>query len=201
MRLTDAEILLEIETRQLIFDPLINVAGSKEGKSQIGCSSVDLRLGGEFRGWKQKPKRPEPIPRSRIDPLFRRKEDFYRLLDEHTQLVEYDASEGFVLRPHVLVLAQTLERVELPNYLTGWVEGRSSLGRLGLMVHSTAPTLHAGWKGRIVLELYLHAEWELILKPGELRICQLILEKASRPYEGEDIGMFADQRGLMPEKS
>lgn len=202
MRLTDAEILLEIETGRLVFDPSIHVASSREMKSQIGRSSIDLRLGKKFREWKQNPESPESVLRARIDPLqIREEQDWHRLQEEYTQSVEYDPREGFVLRPHQFVLGETLERVQLPNYLAAWVEGRSSLGRLGLMVHSTAPALHAGWKGRIVLELYLHAEHELILSPEELRICQLILEKASRPPQGREIGIFNDQRGLMPERS
>ena len=88
-------------------------------------------------------------------------------------------SSGYVLKPGAFVLAQTKEEVGFPFnkfiQLAGRIEGRSSFARTGLLIHFTAPTLHAGWQGKITLELLNHGPFNMILTPG-LAICQLIVE-------------------------
>lgn len=87
---------------------------------------------------------------------------------------------GYVLEPGSFILAKTKEKVGFPLHsaqkpLAGRIEGRSSFARTGLLVHFTAPTLHAGWTGHITLELLNHGPLSLTLRPG-LAICQLIVE-------------------------
>lgn len=85
---------------------------------------------------------------------------------------------GYTLAPGQFVLGQTSEVVGFPSSqvpLAGRIEGRSSFARTGLLVHFTAPTLHAGWTGKIALELLNHGPLQLLLRPG-LEICQLIVE-------------------------
>ena len=102
--------------------------------------------------------------------------------------------EGFVLHPNRFVLARTIEEVELPlspTCLAARIEGRSSFARAGLLVHFTAPTIHAGFAGRIALEIINLGEFSLILRSGS-PICQLIVETV----DGEPIRMdsqFQDQ--------
>jgi dCTP deaminase len=83
--------------------------------------------------------------------------------------------EGFVLHPNRFVLARTIEEVKLPLSLAARIEGRSSFARAGLLVHFTAPTIHAGFAGRIALEMINLGEFPLILRSGT-PICQLIVE-------------------------
>jgi dCTP deaminase len=110
-----------------------------------------------------------------------------------------DPKTGFSLVPRRLALGWTLEYVELKieTRLAARVEGKSSLARLGLVVHMTAPTIHAGFKGRIRLEMMNHGAVPIRLWPG-MRICQLIFETtlgtAELGYKGQFIGQTAELR-------
>lgn len=92
----------------------------------------------------------------------------------------------FVLPPQQFAVGMTQESVGLPTRarLAARVEGRSSLARIGLAVHLTAPTIHAGFHGLIVLEMFNFSPYHLRLVPGKLAICQLIFEKVSRTPSG-----------------
>mgnify|MGYP003877240299 CR=1 FL=1 len=105
--------------------------------------------------------------------------------------------QPFALEPNKFVLAQTLERIELrlhddgPN-LAARIEGRSSYARCGILVHFTAPTIHAGFRGHITLEIINLGPTTVLLAPG-MPICQLILEEvAGRPFSNDS--QFQDQR-------
>jgi len=93
------------------------------------------------------------------------------------------------------LLAWTRESVDLPirSKLSARVEGKSSLARLGLAVHVTAPTIHAGFKGQIQLEIINHGAKEIILRPG-MRICQLIIEATLGTPEKGYSGIFSGQK-------
>ncbi len=82
--------------------------------------------------------------------------------------------------PGQFVLAYTKERVKLPNYLSGRIEGRSSFARLGISIHQTAPTVHATFEGQLRLEILNNGPYECRLSP-DLRICQLVLERLGSP--------------------
>ena len=104
------------------------------------------------------------------------------------------------LHPGELALAVTLESVTLPADLVGWLDGRSSLARLGLMVHVTAHRIDPGWSGCIVLEFYNSGKLPLALRPGML-IGALSFEPlsgpAARPYNRREDAKYRDQQGAV----
>ncbi|OGS02542.1 MAG: dCTP deaminase [Elusimicrobia bacterium RIFCSPLOWO2_12_FULL_59_9] len=105
-------------------------------------------------------------------------------------------SDVYEIKPREFLLAQTLERVALPlkkgrACLAARVEGRSSYARSGLSVHFTAPTIHAGFDGKITLELMNHGEYSIMLRPG-MFICQLIVEQVFG-YPFENVSQFQNQ--------
>ncbi|CAD6509468.1 dCTP deaminase [Candidatus Profftia tarda] len=106
----------------------------------------------------------------------------------------------FFLHPGELALAVTLESITLPNDLVGWLDGRSSLARLGLMVHVTAHRIDPGWKGSIVLEFYNSGKIPLALRPG-MPIGALSFEclsgPALRPYNIRQDAKYYDQQGVV----
>ena len=106
--------------------------------------------------------------------------------------------EAFFLHPGELALAVTLESVSIPDDLIGWLDGRSSLARLGLMVHVTAHRIDPGWQGKIVLEFYNSGKLPLALRPGML-IGALSFEPlsgpAARPYNRREDAKYKGQQG------
>ncbi len=108
-----------------------------------------------------------------------------------TELLRIDDDEPFILHPGEFVLGQTLEWVELPNDLVARLEGKSSLGRLGLLIHSTAGYVDPGWKGNLTLELSNVANLPIALYFG-MRIGQISFFRMSspvdRPYGSPDLG-------------
>lgn len=136
----------------------------------IQPSSIDLHLSTEF----------EVFHNSRypyIDPMAEQ--------PGLTGPVIASAEEPFVLHPGEFVLASTVERIELPRDIVARLEGKSSLGRLGLMIHSTAGYIDPGWKGRITLELSNAANLPILLTPGmkigQVSFMQMTTE-VDRPY-------------------
>ncbi len=105
--------------------------------------------------------------------------------EELTELVEVSGDEAFILHPGEFVLGSTLERVTLPDDLVARLEGKSSLGRLGLLIHSTAGFIDPGWDGHVTLELSNVANLPITIYPG-MKIGQLsfvqLTEPAERPY-------------------
>jgi dCTP deaminase len=166
--LTHDQILAEIERGRLRIEPF--------SPEQVGPASVDLHLGEEVRI--RAGDGSEPID---VDTAT----DFR----EVTEVVEL--GEGFVLDPGETVHGVTRERVFLPPDLCAWIDGRSSIARLGLTVHVTSGFVHPGVRNHQVLEMRNLSRVPLRLKPG-IRICQVILERT----EGEAVyqGRFAEQR-------
>jgi dCTP deaminase len=123
--------------------------------------------------------------------------------EELTELVEV-GDEAFILHPGEFVLGSTLERVTLPDDLVARLEGKSSLGRLGLLIHSTAGFIDPGWDGHVTLELSNVANLPITIYPG-MKIGQLsfvqLSEPADRPYGSEGIGSkYQGQRGPTPSR-
>ena len=121
-----------------------------------------------------------------------------------TELVEATNGEAFILHPGEFVLGSTLERVTLPDDLVARLEGKSSLGRLGLLIHSTAGFIDPGWDGHVTLELSNVANLPITIYPG-MKIGQLsfvqLTEPAERPYGSEGIGSkYQGQRGPTPSR-
>lgn len=152
---------------------------------QIQPSSVDLRLGETFRTFKNL-----HIPY--INPL----EDDE--LEKYTETVQIEDGEPFILHPGEFVLGTTVERVEVPNDLVARVEGRSSLGRLAVIIHATAGFVDPGYRGQITLELSNLGTVPVALYP-EMRCSQIVFEEmtseADRPYGAERGSKYQDQEG------
>jgi len=148
----------------------------------------------------------------RLDRLFRVFENHrYSTIDpsadqpDLTRLIEPDADEPFVLHPGEFVLASTLEVVTLPDDIAGRLEGKSSLGRLGLLTHSTAGFIDPGFSGHVTLELSNVANLPIMLWPG-MKIGQLCLFRLSSPAErpygtGATGSRYQGQRGPTPSRS
>lgn len=163
MILSDGDIKKALATKRIAISP------KPDFTTQLGSCSIDLRLGDTFRVFNH-----SKFPF--IDPS---KKDFS---NEITKEVKVKKGENFIMQPGDFVLAVTLENVRIPRDLMGRLEGRSSLGRLGLVVHSTASTFDAGWDGKPVLELGNLGRMAISLTPG-MRICAMTFEQLSSPAE------------------
>ena len=147
----------------------------------------------------------------RVDRLFRvfhnNRYPFIDVREEQedlTELVEVEDDSPFVLHPGEFVLGSTLERVTLPDDLVARLEGKSSLGRLGLLIHSTAGFIDPGWDGHVTLELSNVANLPITIyfgmKIGQLSFVQLT-EPAEHPYGSDGLGSkYEGQRGPTPSK-
>lgn len=139
---------------------------------QIQPSSVDLRIGSEFKGFKI-------IKKPFIDP--KDPED----LDSYMESMHIENEESFIIHPNEFTLATTYETVKIPDNLVARVEGRSSMGRLGITMHVTAGYIDPGFEGKITLEISNIGKMPVALYPGQ-RACQIVFEtmisSADRPY-------------------
>jgi dCTP deaminase len=147
----------------------------------------------------------------RVDRLFRVfRNSRYPYIDvkqeqeELTELVEVAGDEAFILHPGEFVLGSTLEQVRLPDDLVARLEGKSSLGRLGLLIHSTAGFIDPGFDGHVTLELSNVANLPITIYP-EMKIGQLsfmqLAEPAERPYGADGMGSkYQGQRGPTPSR-
>jgi dCTP deaminase len=156
--------------------------------SLLQPSSVDVRVDRLFRVFRNN-------RASYID--VKREQDL-------TELVEIDEQEPFILHPGEFVLGSTLERVRLPDDLVARLEGKSSLGRLGLLIHSTAGFVDPGFDGHVTLELSNVANLPITLyygmKIGQVSFMQLS-EPAANPYGTGTIGSkYQGQRGPTPSR-
>src|SRR5205814_6354234 len=125
-------------------------------------------------------------------------------MEELTELVEIGDDDGFILHPGEFVLGSTKERVSLPDDLVARLEGKSSLGRLGLLIHSTAGFVDAGWDGHLTLELSNVANLPITLYPG-MKIGQIsflqMTTAADQPYGSSGLGSkYRGQRGPTPSR-
>jgi dCTP deaminase len=124
--------------------------------------------------------------------------------EELTELVEVDGERPFILHPGEFVLGSTLERIKLPDDLVARLEGKSSLGRLGLLIHSTAGFIDPGWDGHVTLELSNVANLPITIyhgmKIGQLSFVQLT-EPAEKPYGSSSLGSkYKGQTGPTPSR-
>jgi dCTP deaminase len=172
MILSNVEIHRAIDEGRLVLDP--EPRPRKPGPDAAYCpyktSAVDLQLGDEVSYLK------DSLP---LDINLARG-GFASLFGPNSIRQKLTTEQPFVLRPGRLILGRTLQRVELPlcrdgKCLAARVEGKSSYARCGLLVHFTAPTIHAGFEGTITLELYNMGTLGISLYPGT-PICQLIVE-------------------------
>lgn len=134
-------------------------------------TTLNVHLADEFTVWKDF----GPGTRISVDPGaigF----DFKKHGSDFTRTARADRDGCYEVRRNEFLLCITREYIKLPLALAARIEGRSSLGRVGLGVHVTAPTIHAGFEGCITLEIFNHSSIPVILRPG-MKIAQLIIEK------------------------
>ena len=164
MVLSDRDLEYELENGDLVVAPI-------EKEQQIQPASIDVRLGREF----------QYLPEQRI---ISPRDDF----DGPT--TSRELGEGIALEPDDFVLGTTLEYVEIPPHLLGRLEGRSSIGRMSVCIHSTAGIIDPGYAGEITLEISVDSDRVVVLEPG-MRIGQLTIEPLSSPAECP----YGDERG------
>ena len=160
--LSDKTIKEYLEEGKIVIDPL-------KDEQQIQPSSVDLRLGDEFKVFKV-------IRKPYIDP--KDEEDIAEYMESST----VPEGEAFIIHPNEFALATTQEYVKVPDDLVARVEGRSSMGRLGVTMHVTAGYVDPGFEGRITLEISNIGAMPVALYPGQ-RVCQLVFETMTTPAE------------------
>ena len=159
MVLSDRSIRREIEDGRIVIDPY--------DEALVQPSSVDVRVDAAFRVFHN----------SRYTHI-----DVRKRMDDLTELVRKEGDEPFILHPGEFVLGQTLERVTLPEDLVARLEGKSSLGRLGLLIHSTAGFIDAGFEGNITLELSNVANLPITIYRG-MPIGQISFMRMDQPVE------------------
>lgn len=162
-------ILSDTDIKKALKDKRIVIKPTPDLKIQLGSCSIDLRLGYLFRVFDHS-KYPY------IDPY---KKDYG---EEITKEIKLKDGQQFIMQPGDFVLAVTLENVKIPDNMMGRLEGRSSLGRMGIVVHSTASIFDPGWDGRCVLELGNLGRMAVALTPG-MRICAMTFEELKSPSE------------------
>ncbi|QLD90192.1 dCTP deaminase [Natronomonas salina] len=179
MILSDADIRRRLTDGDLVVEPL------DDPELQIQPASIDLRLGREFLEF-QRTNIPCIHPNSEQE------------VDEYVDETYVEEGDDFILHPGDFVLGTTKERVEIPNDIIAHVEGRSSLGRLAVVVHATAGLCDPGYEGQITLELSNLGTAPVALTP-EMRISQLTFTElkspAERPYGAERGSKYQGQRG------
>lgn len=186
MRLCDRDIEAWLDNGKLVISPRPPI-------ERINGATVDVRLGNQFRVFRGHTAAfiDSSGPKDEVSAALD------RVMSDEIVLPE---GEAFFLHPGELALAVTLESVTIPNNLVGWLDGRSSLARLGLMVHVTAHRIDPGWQGCIVLEFYNSGKLPLALRPGML-IGALSFEPlsgpAARPYNSRQDAKYRDQQGAV----
>ncbi|XBC39834.1 MAG: dCTP deaminase [Buchnera aphidicola (Chaetogeoica yunlongensis)] len=185
MRLSDQDIELWIRKKKLIIHPVPD-------QEFIHGVTVDIRLGNEFFTFCNN------FPES-VD-LSKSSSEVFSLLNKLTNKKEIVSNDNvFLLNPGVFVLAITFEKFIIPNNLVGWLDGRSSLARLGLMIHATSHRIDPGWKGNIVLECFNFGKTTLSLRPGMLIAAlsfELLSSPSVRPYNIRSNSKYFNQTGI-----
>ena len=181
MILSDRTIREELSSGRITIEPL--------GEGALQPSSVDLHVDRYFR-----------VFRNHTTRVIDVKEDQTDL----TELVEVAEGDAFILHPGEFALGSTSERVAVPDDLVARLEGKSSLGRLGLLIHSTAGFVDAGWDGHLTLELSNVANLPITIYPG-MKIGQIsflhMTTPAEHPYGTGALGSkYRGQRGPTPSR-
>ncbi|MFO7834519.1 MAG: dCTP deaminase [Halohasta sp.] len=179
MILSDTDLLDRLGEGDLVVDPIDDL------DTQVQPASIDMRLGSEFLEFQRTnipcihPNRAEEV-------------------DDYVRETYVEEGEEFILHPGDFVLGTTKERVEIPDDLVATVEGRSSLGRLAIIIHATAGFIDPGFSGQITLELSNLGAAPVALSPG-MRVSQIVFTElksdATRPYGAERGSKYQDQAG------
>lgn len=179
--LSDRSIREALADGRIVIDPF--------DESMVQPSSVDVRLDRYFR-----------VFLNHTMPVI----DVKRDLEELTRLVDIDDERAFILHPGEFVLGSTFERIGVPDDMVARIEGKSSLGRLGLLIHSTAGFIDAGFDGHITLELSNVANLPITLYPG-MKVGQIsflrMTTPADVPYGSNSLrSKYQGQRGPTPSR-
>lgn len=182
MVLSDRDIVKALESGRIRIDPAPDLA------VQLGSVSVDFRLGTTFMVF-------EHSRFSFIDPRHPQS------IGDAMRTIEVAEDEPFIMQPGDFALASTIESLELPDDLLGRLEGRSSIARLGITVHSTAAVFEPGWIGTATMELSNLGRMAVALYPG-MRICAFSFETltspVTTPYRLKANNKYAGQRTPRP---
>lgn len=183
-------VLSDRDIKKYLKNGIIKIIPKPDLSTQLGSCSLDLRLGDTFRIFEH----------SRF-PYFDPHDKKYS--GEVTSVVKVAKGVPFILQAGDFVLATTIESLELPDDLLARLEGRSSLGRLGIVVHSTASVFEPGWRGKVVMEMGNLGRMPVALYPG-MRICALTFETLSSPvdvpYHKKKGAKYVDQDSPTPSK-
>ncbi len=171
MVLSDRTIREQLAEGRLVIDPFDDAL--------VQPSSVDVRVAAQFR-----------VFHNNRQPYI----DVRQPSEDLTDLVEIAGDEPFILHPGEFVLGSTLERVAIPDDLVARLEGKSSLGRLGLLIHSTAGYIDPGWDGHITLELSNVARLPITIYQG-MKIGQLSFLALTTPVDAPYRGKYQGQKG------
>ncbi len=178
--LSDRDIKKAIKQGKIIINDLV--------EENISCASIDLRLGNEFRTFKH----------AEITHIDVRNNNIQDLM----QLTRLGNDKPFTVHPNQLVLGITKEYIKMPADMIARLDGRSSLGRLGIIVHSTAGTVDPGFEGKLTLEISNISNIPVCIWPG-IKICKLTFEelssKSEKPYNKRPDSKYCKQQN--PEAS
>lgn len=177
MILSDRDIRAQLQQGTIRIDPLPDL------EIALGACSVDFRLGNTFMVF-------EHSSYSYIDPRQPQS------IGDGMRTIEVDDGDRFIMQPGDFALASTIESLELPDDLVARLEGRSSIARLGITVHSTAAVFEPGWIGTATMELSNLGRMAVALYPG-MRICSFTFEQltspAEVPYRSKENNKYAGQ--------
>ncbi len=170
MILSGTDIARALKNKSLVIDPKPELAA-------IDSSALDLKVGEPFFTWNRALVEQQGVAVTVNLDTFK----FKSLSEPFLREVQKESNGQYIIEPGQFYLSATHERVYLPieSRLAARVEGKSSLARLGLVVHMTAPTIHCGFDGVITLEIFNYGPFPLRVTPGRTRFCQLIIEKLS----------------------
>lgn len=178
-------VLSNVDIRKYILEGKIKITPEPDLGIQLGSCSIDFRLGNVFRVFEHS-KYPYIDLKSKVN------------VDDLMRRVDVPDGDAFTMQPGEFVLAATQEKLELADDVMARLEGRSSLGRLGIIVHSTAGLFDPGWVGNATLELGNLGRMPVILYPG-MRICAFTFEQLSSPssvpYHLKPANKYAGQGG------
>ncbi|MCW5197618.1 dCTP deaminase [Buchnera aphidicola] len=186
MRLCDEDIKKWILKKKLIITPTPNM-------KKIHGATIDIRLSNKFRIFKKS--------HDAIIDLNKSSENIKSVLKKNiSDEICIADNKSFILKPKNFALALTIEKISMPNNLVGWLDGRSSLARLGLMIHMTSHRIDPGWNGKIVLELFNAGNFILALTPG-MFIAALSFEIlsgfSSKPYNYKNRSKYFNQESII----
>ena len=202
MLLSDTDIKKALQTKKIVIKP------APDFTTALSPCSVDLTLSTEFKVFEYTKLFYVDTKKKLADDLLEcstREAALFCLSNSlghvnTTLLIKVKRDDPFILQPGEFALGATFEWIKLPDDIAGRLEGRSSLGRLGIVIHSTAALIHPGFNGNIVLELGNHSRMPVALYP-HMRICALSFEKlttpAAVPYNKQKDSKYLNQKGVV----